>query len=256
MRRVLMCLLAVGAVACEDNPCREPQKLDEVNERFNERSQEWIAEADPYPLQIEKVAEKRAALIPYRAKLIRGRDADTAKMIDAFVAGDVPAVHGLVNDAQKASMTYGWKLFDLGFDLHDLFTTEQRGKIAKAMSEPPDPFSTPFLANRAIDYVMFKIDADEAQKSAVQASLKRTEKQINVMLKEQHKTKVKLLDTWTAKTPDLPVARKIVQKSSDDVTAFVHGLVDESATLAQQFRPEQKTFVFDRLNRMKTCPAK
>lgn len=255
---LIVVLAAFAATACENAPCSEPQKLAELHERFDERSGEWIAEADPYPLQLEKVAEKRATLRPFREKLVRGREADTAKMIDAFVlpTPDVATIHALVNQAQKSSMTYGWKLFELAFDLQPLFTTEQRQQISDSMSEPPDPFSTPFLARRAIDYTMFKIDADDEQKSAVEKSLSKTEAKINVLLKAQHKTKMSLLANWTQRTPDLPSAKTTVQKSSDAVTGFVHGLIDESTTLAQKFRPEQREFVNDRLVRMKTCPAK
>ena len=153
MREVVVLVLFAAFVVsgCENAPCSEPQKLDELHQRFDERSAEWIDEADPYPLQLEKVAEKRAALRPFREKLVRGREADTAKMIDAFVkpTPDVPTIHALVNQAQKASMAYGWKLFDLAFDLQPLFTTEQRQQISDGMAEPPDPFSTPFLARRA-----------------------------------------------------------------------------------------------------------
>ncbi len=249
---------AFAATACENAPCSEPQKLEELHERFDERSSEWIDEAAPYPLQLEKVAEKRATLRPFREKLVRGREADTSKMIDAFVkpTPDVATIHALVNQAQKSSMTYGWKLFELAFDLQPLFTTEQRQLISDGMSEPPDPFSTPFLARRAIDYTMFKIDADDEQKSAVAKSLSSTESKINVMLKAQHKTKMALLANWTQRNPDLPTAKAIVQKSSDDVTGFVHGLIDETTTLAQRFRPQQREFVNDRLVRMKTCPTK
>lgn len=255
---LIFVLASFAITACENAPCSEPQKLAELHERFDERSGEWIGEADPYPLQLQKVAEKRAMLRPYREKLVRGREADTAKMIDAFVkpTPDVTTIHGLVNQAQKSSMTYGWRLFELAFDLQPLFTTEQRQQISDGMSEPPDPFSIPFLARRAIDYTMFKIDADDSQKSAVEKSLSSTESKINVLLKAQHKTKMSLLANWTQRTPDLPGAKTTVQKSSDAVTGFVHGLIDESATLAQRFRPEQREFVNDRLVRMKTCPAK
>lgn len=258
MRLLFVLLFAMMALGCENEPCREPVKLSELNERFRERSDEWIDEADPYPLQLEKVAEKRATLEPLRAKLVREREAHTNEMIDAFIRTpqDVARIHTLINAAQKSSMEYGWKLFDLAFDLHSLFTTEQRTKITDAMSEPPKPFSTPFLARRAIDYVMFKIDADDAQKSAVETSISQTEKKINVMIKAQQKTKLTLLGEWTSKAPRIDLARTTVQKSSDDVTNFVHDLIDESARLSQLFKPEQKAFVFDRLERMKTCSTK
>lgn len=256
--KILLFFAALVVSACENAPCSEPAKLAELHEKFDERSTEWIEEADPYPLQLEKVAEKRAKLRPCREKLVRGREAETAKMIDAFVktTPDVATIHALVNQAQKASMTYGWKLFDMAFDLQPLFTTEQRQQISNGMAEPPDPFSTPFLARRAIDYTMFKIDADDAQKSAVEKSLTSTESKINVMLKAQYKTKMSLLANWTKKDPNLATAKTTVQQSSDDVTGFVHGLIDETAVLAQKFRPEQRAFVNDRLVRMKTCPVK
>lgn len=253
----LVAALALASTACEDNPCTEPRKIDELHARFDERSNEWLEDAEPYPLQLEKFAEKRAQLRPLREKLVRERETHTNQMIDAFIKDqpDVPTIHTLVKAAQKSSMTYGWKLFDLAFELHPLFTTPQRQKIVDALSEPPEKFSTPFLARRAIDYVMFKIDADDAQKKAVDDAVSRTENKINVLILEQEEHKKTILGQWTAKDPDLSNARKAVQTSSDEVTQFVHQLVDQAARLATRFRPEQRTFVNDRLTRMKTCPA-
>lgn len=261
MNRILPLLVAAIALAntaCEDNPCTEPKKIDELHARFDERSNEWLEDAEPYPLQIEKFAEKRAVLRPFREKLVREREAHTNQMIDAFIRDqpDVKTLHTLVKAAQKSSMTYGWKLFDLAFDLHPLFTTPQRQKIVDALSEPPEKFSTPFLASRAIDYVMFKIDADDTQKSAVATAISQTETKINALIVDQEKIKKTILTEWTNKEPELGVARKAVQSSSDDVTRFVHGLIDESVTLATKFRPEQRVFVNDRLTRMKTCPTR
>lgn len=258
MLGLTVALCVAASLGCEDDDCREPTDVSQLHAKFAERSDTWVQDADPYPLQREKIGVTRSVLKPFRERLVREREQHTNAMIDAFVGAqpDAPRIHALVDAAQKSSMVYGWKLFDLAFGLQKLFTTAQRERIAAAMLEPPEPFETPFLAKRAIDYVMFKVDADDAQKAAVDGAVQKTEVKINVMLKKQHGVKTDILKHWVEREADQTATRQLVQSSSDDVTRFVHDLVDQSVSLASKFRPDQRAFVDDRLTRMKTCPAK
>ena len=136
-----------------------------------------------------------------------------------------------------------------------MFTTEKREKIVEAMREPAEPFNFPFLARRAIDYVMFKIDATSAQKEKVWGTVTTTETRVDKLIKEQRTISDRILFEWTVHRPDTNKVRKDVNLASDSVVRAVLVVLDDAVALSKEFRPEQREFVNDRLVRMKTCPT-
>lgn len=258
---VARCLILVGVLAllqgCESGECREPRNFEESSKRFQERIDGWLDAADAYELQRENVAKERATLIPERKKLVRFREAMTSRMVDALVVEnpDPNVLRELVLETQRVNMIYAWKLFDVSFEIQRMFTTEQREKIVEAMREPAEPFTFPFLARRAIDYVLFKIDATDAQKSSVWDTVKRTEKRVDKLIKEQRTISDRILAEWTKHKPDKDLVRKDVNLASDSVVRVALVVLDDAVALSKEFRPEQREFVNDRLIRMKTCPT-
>lgn len=254
--RLMVVLVSLVALSgCESGECREPQNLEESSKRFDARITGWLDAAEAYDLQRETVAAERKSLKKTRTKVVRDREKLSSHMIDELIspAPSTPKLREYVYQIQKVSMTHGWQLFDVAFRIHRIFTTEQRQKIVDAMREPHEPFSTPFLARRAIDYVLFKIDADKDQKAAVQAMIGTTEKRVNAMMTEQRTLSDRILGQWVAHKPEIEEVRKDVNRSSDGIVKFALVMIDDALVLRTKFRPEQQTFVNDRVRRMKVC---
>lgn len=252
---LLIVVTMVALTGCESGECREPQDLEESGKRFDTRVNGWLDAAGAYDLQRETVHAERQTLKKTRVKVVREREKLSSQMIDELISPqpDTTKLKGFVYQIQKVSMTHGWKLFDVAFRIHKIFTTEQRQKIVDAMREPQEPFSTPFLARRAIDYVLFKIDADKDQKAAVNAMIVTTEKRVNQMLTEQRTLSDRILAQWVVHKPEIENVRQDVNSSSDGIVKFALVMIDDALVLRTTFRPEQQTFVNDRMRRMKVC---
>lgn len=252
-------LLVCGFLqACESGECREPRDFNERSKKFDERIHGWLDAADAYEMQRENVFKERESLKPERKKLVKFREATSSKIIDELILPDpkVPVVFAHIDDLQRVNMVYAWKLMDVTMNIHRMFTTEQRQKIKDAMHEPFEPFETPFLARRAIDYVLLKIDADAPQKKKVWQMVETTESRANIMLKAQHSNTGAILTEWVKHKPEVSEIKGRVNKASDSIVDFAKVTTKDAISLSKEFKPEQRAFINDRMRRMKVCPTK
>jgi len=257
VRLVILASTLVLLQGCESGNCRKPQDFEESSKRFEKRIESWLDAADAYEMQRENVALKRAVLLPERKKLVTFRESMTSRMVDALIVPipDSKVLRDLVLETQRVNMVYAWKLFDVSFEIHRMFTTEQREKLVNAMKQPAETFKFPFLARRAIDYVLFKIDATAAQKTNVWSTVRTTEKRVDKLIIEQRTISDRILAEWTKHQPNKDQVRKDVNLASDSVVRVAVVVLDDAVALSKEFRPEQREFVNDRLVRMKTCPT-
>ena len=173
-RRFLLRLgLLVGAVAfgcsgCAPK-CRETEPIAEVREQMRERIDDRMDDADADDAQIAKVQKAFEATLP---ALQRFRAETQPREREAMAelrreAPDREKLARIIDLNVEAWERYARTLVDAMLVAHPAFRPSQRKAMADEASKPSDRFDGSFMLDRAVDYLLLRIDATPEQSKLV-----------------------------------------------------------------------------------------
>ncbi len=253
----LALLFAVFASACDGKDCSEPPKPEESEERFVERVEGYLDDADASDKQSTKIVALAKQLSPARAKMRKDFEPHRTAILDQMLADttDVAVIDREVEASADVMLTYADRVVDKAMVAHGILTKEQRAKMAEEMEEPPDPFELDWKADAAVEVFLLDIDATSAQKAMVKDKLVDVERDVRGVQKNQHKIRLAILPHIRSDAPDPAAIKALVRKGGTYSVAMIQKLGRLYVDLMKNLRPEQQKKAKGRMAALKRCPA-
>ena len=182
---VLLLGALVLSAGCEPK-CREVVPLSEVQAGLRERVDDRLDEVDATDAQRAKIQAIFAATEPALAKLRK----DVFPLQHAVVAElrrgqpDRARLFTLVDQQIRFGEGYLKTMLGAMFDAHAQLAPEQRKTLMKRFGQPSPPLQESFLMDRAVDYFLLRISANEEQRQLVERILKQLIKRGRALQRE------------------------------------------------------------------------
>lgn len=155
----------LAAAGCEPK-CREVQPIAEVQADLRERVDDRLDDVDPSDAQRAKIqklfAELRPALERLRAQTLPRQREVVAELRRA--EPDRKRLALLIGQNVDATQEYIRALVDVLLRGHRVLTPAQRKVLAARAAEPSKAFEGSFWLDRAVDYLLLRIEANAEQR--------------------------------------------------------------------------------------------
>ena len=156
--------VVLGGTGCAPK-CREVEPISKVREQLRERIDDRMDDADASPAQVAKVEAAFEATLPALERF-RADTHPREREAMAELRRDQPSrerLGAIIDHNVTAWESYARALADAMLVAHPSFGKEQRKAMADEASKPSDRFEGSFWLNRAVDYLLMRIDANDEQ---------------------------------------------------------------------------------------------
>jgi Spy/CpxP family protein refolding chaperone len=162
-------VLLLAALGCEPK-CREVPPIAEVREGLRNRVDDRLDDADASDEQRARIQSLFTAMLPATER-VRAVTLPGHLAIMAELKRDTPdrkRLAELIERNVDATQEYLETLVGVMLRAHALLTPEQRRELAERAAEPSEPLRSSFWLDRAVDYVLMRIDATDEQRRLVE----------------------------------------------------------------------------------------
>lgn len=259
--RGLLFILIVGlaglSTACNGKDCSEPPDTSESEERFLDRVEGYLDDADAEGDQEDKILALARDLTPARQKMRKKYEPHRTAILNEMLADqpDLKVIDREVEKAAEAMLGYSDEVVDQGMKAHRILKPEQRKKLGEELAEPPDPFELDWKANTAVDIFMLDIGASDAQKVRIRDELVDVEKGVREVQKKQHDIRLAIIPHIESSTPDPAKIKALVRKGGGYSVGLIQSLARTYVDIMSSLQPEQRDKARSRLSALKRCPA-
>lgn len=246
--------VVLGCVGCEPK-CREVEPIAEVRAQMRERIDDQLDDVDANAAQVAKVKAAFEATLP---ALERFRDETLPREREAMaeLRRDEPSRErlGQIIDHNVASWErYARSLVDAMLVAHPAFRAAQRKAMADEASEPSERFEGSFLLDRAVDYLLMRIDATEEQtrlvmriKGELIARGRKLRQQADMLRSEAFHELAK-------DTPDRARVYGTIARGGELARALFRDLAGYYLLLSSKLSPRQRVLLRTEMVRFEPC---
>jgi Spy/CpxP family protein refolding chaperone len=162
---IMLATALLAAAGCEPK-CREVEPIAEAQADLRERVDDRLDDVDVSDAQRAKIqklfTELRPALERMRAQTLPRQREVVAELRRA--APDRTRLALLIEQNVDATQEYIRAVVDVMLRAHRVLTPEQRKALAARAAEPSQAFEGSFWLDRAVDYLLLRIEANEEQR--------------------------------------------------------------------------------------------
>jgi len=246
-------LLASG---CEPK-CRELQPIAELQADVRERVDDRLDDVDASDAQRTRIhalfAELRPALERMRAQTTPLQRQIVAELRRA--SPDRVRLALLIGQNVDATQEYVRALVDVMLRAHGVLTPAQRKVLAARAAEPSPPFEGSFWLDRAVDYLLLRIEANAEQRRWFDRIKQHLLARGRLLQRELDAIRVEAAAEFAKDAPD-PVrvhasferGRKIARETLIDLAGFY-------LLFASKLAPDQRALLAAELVRFEPCRA-
>ncbi len=247
-------LLASG---CEPK-CRELQPIAEVQADVRERVDDRLDDVDASDAQRTRIHALFAELRPALERM-RAQTTPLQRQIVAELRRGSPdraRLALLIGQNVDATQEYIRALVDVMLRAHRVLTPAQRKALAARAAEPSPPFEGSFWLDRAVDYLLLRIEANAEQRRWFDRIKQHLLARGRLLQRELDTIRVEAAAEFAKDAPD-PVrvhasferGRKIAGETLIDLAGFY-------LLFASKLAPDQRALLAGELVRFEPCRAR
>ena len=246
----------LAAAGCEPK-CRELQPIAEVQSGVRERVDERLDDVDASDAQRARIhalfAELRPALERMRAQTTPLQRQIVAELRRA--SPDRARLALLIGQNVDATQEYIRALVDVMLRAHRVLTPAQRKALAARAAEPSPPFEGSFWLDRAVDYLLLRIEANEEQRRWFDRIEQHLRARGRLLQREVDAIRAQAAAEFAKDAPDparvhasFERGRKIARETLIDLAGFY-------LLFASKLAPDQRALLAAELVRFEPCRA-
>jgi Spy/CpxP family protein refolding chaperone len=253
----LLTLLAVASTACDGKDCTDRPTAEEGEERFVDRVEDYLDDADATDDQEERILALAKALTPVREVMRERFEPHRNAILEQMLADtpDLAVIDREVQGAADAMLDYSDDVVDQALKAHQALKPEQRASLADELAEPPEPFELDWKARAAIDLFLVDIGATSAQKAMVRDEMVSVEKGVRDVQTKQHAIRKAILPHIRSNAPDADAIKALVHKGGTYSVDMIQSLARTYVRMMKNLEPKQRAKAKKRLGALKRCPA-